>query len=110
MLAVISTNGDMATVGVYSHEHGNIASQSQASTIQTHFNLSLADFSRAADFSGGLISRLLALAPQLLHLVGSAKARLGFIVSDVIDIGDAPDAFARFNCCDTAKVVLNFGH
>lgn len=63
MLAVISTNGDMATVGVYSHEHGNIASQSQASTIQTHFNLSLADFSGAADFSGGLVFH----GPWLLH-------------------------------------------
>jgi threonine dehydrogenase-like Zn-dependent dehydrogenase len=44
MLAVTSTNGRIGTVGVYSHEHGDTASQPQASTFQTHFNLSLADF------------------------------------------------------------------
>jgi hypothetical protein len=44
MLAVTSTNGGTGTVGVYSHMHGNIASQSRASTIQTHFNLSLVGF------------------------------------------------------------------
>ena len=51
-----------------------------------------------------------ALAPQLLQLAASGKARLRFIVSDVIDIEDAPDAYARFNSHDATKVVINFDH
>lgn len=110
MLAVTATNGGMGTVGVYGHEHGNTASQPRASSIHTHFNLSLADFWGSGFHWGAGISRPLDLAPQLLHLVASGKARPGFIVSDVIDIEDAPDAYARFNSRNATKVVINFDH
>lgn len=108
MLAVTSTNGGMGTVGVYTHEHDNTASQPRASTIQTHFNLSLADFWGRGFHWGAGISRPLDLAPHLLQLVASGKARPGFIVSDVINIEDAPDAYARFNSRNATKVVINF--
>ena len=108
MLAITSDNGGMGTVGVYTHEHGNTASQPRASTIHTHFNLSLADFWGKGLHWGAGISRPLDLAPNLLHLVASGKARPGFIVSDVIDIEDAPDAYARFNTRNATKVVINF--
>jgi threonine dehydrogenase-like Zn-dependent dehydrogenase len=51
-----------------------------------------------------------ALAPQPLQLVASGKARPRFIVSDVIDIEDAPNAYARFNSHDATKVIINFDH
>ena len=108
MLAVTSTNGGMGTVGVYNHESSNTASQPRASTIHTHFNLSLADFWSGGFQWGAGISRPLDLAPELLHLVASGKARPGFIVSDEIDIEDAPDAYARFNSRNATKVVINF--
>lgn len=108
MLDVTSTNGGMGTVGIYNHEHSNTASQPRASTIHTHFNLSLADFWRGGFQWGAGISRPLDLAPELLHLVASGKARPGFIVSDVIDIEDAPNAYARFNSRNSTKVVINF--
>lgn len=110
MLSVTSFNGGMGTVGVYSHEHGNTASQPRASTIYTHFNLSLADFWGGGFRWGAGISRPLDLAPQLLHLVASGAAKPGFIVSDVIDIEDAPAAYARFNSRNATKVVINFDH
>lgn len=108
MLAVTSTNGGMGTVGVYTHEHGNTASQPRASGIRSHFNLSLADFWGRGLHWGAGISRPLDLAPELLHLIASGKARPGFIVSDVIDIEDAPAAYARFNNHTATKVVINF--
>lgn len=110
MMAVTSTNGGMGTVGVYSHEHGNTASQPRASTIHTHFNFSLADFWGGGFRWGAGISRPLDLAPKLLHLVASGKARPGFIVSDVINIEEAPEAYARFNSRNATKVVINFDH
>ncbi|OGM41062.1 hypothetical protein ABOM_010246 [Aspergillus bombycis] len=88
----------------------NTASQPRASTIHTHFNLSLADFWSRGFHWGAGISRPLDLAPQLLQLVASGKARPGFIVSDVIDIEDAPAAYARFNNHSATKVVINFDH
>ena len=110
MLAVTSTNGGMGTVGVYVQGHNNTASQPRASTVNTQFDLSLADFWGGGFQWGAGISRPLDLAPQLLHLVASGKARPGFIVSDVIDIEDAPAAYARFNNHTATKVVINFDH
>jgi threonine dehydrogenase-like Zn-dependent dehydrogenase len=40
--------------------------------------------------------------------VAQGKARPGFIVGDVIDIEEAPEAYARFERHDTTKVVINF--
>ncbi|KAJ5757387.1 zinc-binding dehydrogenase family oxidoreductase [Penicillium nucicola] len=110
MLSVTSMNGGMGTVGVYTHEHGNTATQPRASTIHTHFNLSLADFWTRGLHWGAGISRPLDLAPQLLHLIASGRARPGFIVSDEVDIEDAPAAYARFNSRNATKVVINFDH
>ncbi|RAH80137.1 zinc-binding dehydrogenase family oxidoreductase [Aspergillus japonicus CBS 114.51] len=110
MLAVTAVNGGMGTVGVYSHGGHDTASQPRASTIHTDFNLSLADFWSRGFHWGAGISRPLDLAPQLLHLVASGKARPGFIVSDVVDIEDAPAAYARFNNHSATKVVIAFDH
>ncbi|PYI24797.1 zinc-binding dehydrogenase family oxidoreductase [Aspergillus violaceofuscus CBS 115571] len=110
MLAVTAVDGGMGTVGVYSHGGHDTASQPRASTIHTDFNLSLADFWSRGFHWGAGISRPLDLAPQLLHLVASGKARPGFIVSDVVDIEDAPAAYARFNNHSATKVVIAFDH
>jgi threonine dehydrogenase-like Zn-dependent dehydrogenase len=109
MLAVTSSGGGMGTVGVYGAESDDSASAPRASTVNTHFNFSLAQFfSGEFKWSAGP-SKPIDLAPELLHLVSSGKAKPGFIVSDVINIEDAPEAYARFERHDTTKVVIDFG-
>ncbi|KAK4629498.1 hypothetical protein CLAFUW4_08374 [Fulvia fulva] len=53
-------------------------------------------------------SNPIVLAPFLLSLVVNGRARPGFIVSDVISIEDAPDAYSRFERHELVKAVIAF--
>lgn len=108
MLAVMSTGGGLGTVGFYNCESNNTATAPRASTVNTHVDFSLAD-SFFGEFTWGTgPSDPIDLAPELVRLVASGMAGLGFIVSDVINIEDAPDAYARFERHGAAKVVIMF--
>jgi threonine dehydrogenase-like Zn-dependent dehydrogenase len=48
------------------------------------------------------------LAPELVALVTSGVASPGFIISDVISIEDAPDAYRRFERHEIVKAVIAF--
>lgn len=108
MLAVTSTGGGLGTVGVYTHESNNTSTAPRASTVNTHVDFSLAQFFYGEFTWGAGPSKPIDLAPELLHLVTSGKARPGFIVSDVINIEDAPEAYARFERHNTTKVIISF--
>ncbi|CAI7577381.1 unnamed protein product [Penicillium bialowiezense] len=108
MLAVTSAGGGLGTVGVYNHQSKDTATAPRASTVHTDVKFSLSDF-----FFGGYKwaagpSDPIELAPHLVHLVASGKARPGFIVSDVIGIEDAPEAYARFERHEATKVIIAF--
>ena len=108
MLAVTSTGGGLGTVGVYNPEGNNTETAPRASTVDTHFNFPLADFFAGAFKWETGPSDPIKLAPELVHLVASGQARPGFIVGDVINIEDAPDAYARFERRNVTKVVIDF--
>lgn len=108
MLAVTSTGGGLGTVGVYNREGNNTRTAPRANTVDTHFNLSLADFFFGEFKWEAGPSSPIELAPKLVNLVASGQARPGFIVGDVINIEDAPDAYARFERHDVTKVVIDF--
>lgn len=108
MLAVTAAGGGMGTVGVYNPESNNTETAPRASAVNTHTNFSLSDFF-FGEFRWGVgPSKPMDLAPELLHLVTSGKASPGFIVSDVVNIEDAPEAYARFERHDATKVVIAF--
>ncbi|RJE23291.1 Alcohol dehydrogenase GroES-like domain protein [Aspergillus sclerotialis] len=108
MLAVTSTGGGMGTVGVYNPESNNTETAPRAASVNVHFNFSLSDFFFGEFTWGAGPSKPVGLAPDLVHLVASGKARPGFIVSDVINIEDAPEAYARFERHNATKVVIAF--
>lgn len=108
MLAVTTTGGGLGTVGVYNRESNSTATAPRASIVNTHVDFSLADFFFGEFTWGAGPSDPIDLAPELVRLVASGKARPGFIVSDVINIEDAPDAYARFERHDATKVVIAF--
>lgn len=108
MLAVTSTGGGLGTVGVYNHESGNTETAPRASTVRTDINFSLSDFFFGEFKWEAGPSDPIGLGPELVRLVASGKARPGFIVSDVINVEDAPEAYARFERHDATKVVIAF--
>jgi threonine dehydrogenase-like Zn-dependent dehydrogenase len=108
MLAVTSPGGGLGTVGVYSAESNNTEAAPRAATVNAHVNFSLTEFFYGQFTWGAGPSRPIDLAPELLHLVASGKARPGFVVSDVIDIEDAPEAYAKFERRNVTKVVISF--
>lgn len=108
MLAVTSTGGGMGTVGVYNPESNNTETAPRAASVNAHFNLSLSDFFFGEFTWGAGPSKPIDLAPELVHLVVSGKARPGFIVSDVINIEHAPEAYARFERHNATKFVIAF--
>ncbi|RYP83252.1 hypothetical protein DL769_001448 [Monosporascus sp. CRB-8-3] len=108
MLAVTSPGGGMGTVGVYNPNSGNTDSAPRGGTVQAHVNFSVSDFFFRELKWGAGPSKPIDLAPELAHLVGSGRARPGFLVSDVISIEEAPEAYARFERRETTKVVIAF--
>ncbi|RYO96018.1 hypothetical protein DL764_007555 [Monosporascus ibericus] len=108
MLAVTSSGGGMGTVGVYNPETGNTDSAPRGGTVQAHVNFSMSDFFlRELKWEAGP-SKPIDLSPELTRLVASGRARPGFLVSDVISIEEAPEAYARFERRETTKVVIAF--
>jgi threonine dehydrogenase-like Zn-dependent dehydrogenase len=108
MIAVTSTGGGMGTVGVYNMQAANSAVVPRASTIQDTMSFSLADFFfNELKWQAGP-SDPIGLAPELVALVTSVVASPGFIVSDVISIEDAPDAYRRFERHEIVKAVIAF--
>ncbi|KAE8141742.1 hypothetical protein BDV38DRAFT_279089 [Aspergillus pseudotamarii] len=108
MLGVTSTGGGLGTVGVYTRESNNTSTAPRASTVNTHVDFSLAQFFYGEFSWGAGPSKPIELAPELLHLITSGKARPGFIVSDVINIEEAPEAYARFERHNATKFIIAF--
>ncbi|KAM0689288.1 hypothetical protein Q7P36_011365 [Cladosporium allicinum] len=108
MLAVTSTGGGMGTVGVYNMDSPSTPEAPRASTIRESMNFSLADFFfNELSWQAGP-SDPIGLAPELVALVTSGVARPGFVVSDVINIEDAPEAYRRFERHEITKAVIAF--
>ena len=108
MLAVTSTGGGMGTVGVYNMASPNTSEAPRASEVRESMDFSLATFFfNELSWQAGP-SDPISLAPELVALVASGVARPGFVVSDVISIEDAPDAYRRFERHEITKAVIAF--
>lgn len=108
MLSVTSTGGGMGTVGVYNMEGANSLSAPRASDVQGTMDFSLADFFfNELRWQAGP-SDPIGLSPELVALVAAGVARPGFVVSDVISIEDAPEAYRKFERHEITKAVIAF--
>lgn len=108
MLAVTSPGGGMGTVGVYSPRAQNSSTAPRASTVQETVGFSLAEFFFGEFTWGAGPSNPIELAPFLIQLVSSGRATPGSIVSDVIGIEEAPEAYRRFESHEIRKAVVAF--
>lgn len=109
MLSVTSTGGGMGTVGVYNMEGADTPeAPRRASGVQGTMEFSLADFFfNELTWQAGP-SDPIGLSPELVALVAAGVAKPGFVVSDVIGIEDAPEAYRKFERHEITKAVIAF--
>ncbi|TIA32143.1 GroES-like protein [Aureobasidium pullulans] len=96
MIAVTGSRGGLGGVGIFSSGQNGTATP-LAGTLSGDIDFPMADFfTKGLSMQSGPVP-IQDYAPQLVDLIASGKANPGFIVSSVVSIEDAPEAYARFN-------------
>ncbi|KAK4508647.1 hypothetical protein PRZ48_002386 [Zasmidium cellare] len=108
MLRVTSPGGGLGTVGVYNPRTNSSTSAPRADTIQEPLSFDMSSFFGSALKWQAGASDPIALAPWLVSLVSSGRARPGFIVEEEVGIEEAVEAYARFERRGVSKVVIKF--
>jgi threonine dehydrogenase-like Zn-dependent dehydrogenase len=107
MIAVTGSRGGLGGVGIFSSGQNGTATP-LAGTLSGDINFPMADFfTKGLSMQSGPVP-IQDYAPQLVDLIASGKANPGFIVSSVVSIEDAPEAYARFNEHEEIKVLIKF--
>lgn len=108
MLGVTSRGGGLGTVGVYNMPGPNTEASPRRGTIPETIPFPIATFfNNELSWQGG-ISNPIDLAPELLQLILSGRARPSFVFSKTISIEDAPQAYDDFNDHLETKIVIRF--
>lgn len=108
----VNVSGDVDP-GITLRNMVNVTARQGGIGIVGLFNSTLADFSigeayeKALSVMGGIVLPR-QVASELVPLIASGQAHPSFIVSSVIDIGEAPEYYARFSRREETKVVIRF--
>lgn len=107
MVNVTARYGGMGGVGIYADVH-NSTGVPRGSSVMNEISFPAGSF-----FSKSLQYRVGAVYPPdyattLLPLISSGLAKPGFVISSMIGIENAPQAYARFNAHQETKVVIRF--
>ncbi|KAH8706451.1 hypothetical protein BGZ61DRAFT_576072 [Ilyonectria robusta] len=107
MVAVTGYNGGMGGVGVYENLDG--LDESRTGThIPSHIEFPISEFFyKGLTWGIGPVDVKL-VAPELVRLINEGIARPSFIVSSVVGIEEAPDAYRRFTNKEEIKAVIRF--
>ncbi|OBR03362.1 putative Alcohol dehydrogenase [Colletotrichum higginsianum IMI 349063] len=106
-VGVTRTGGGVGVVGVYVATPDS-PSGPRGSTISPNGTLPMTEFFfKGLSVRGGLVDPKL-VAPELVQLIASGRARPSFITSAVIGIEDAPEYYRRFNRQEESKVFIRF--
>lgn len=104
---MVSVMGGIGVIGVY-FKQPTSAGVPNASRVHSEIPFRISQFwSKNLSLQAGAVDAK-QLAPKLIELVKSGRARPGFIVSLEIDIEEAPLGYQRFNDYLETKVVLRF--
>ncbi|KAK6592776.1 alcohol dehydrogenase protein [Botrytis cinerea] len=107
MIAVTAAGGGLGQIGIFGSAT-NSTGTPLADTLSHSINFPMADFfGKSLTMRSGPVA-LESLAPGLIQLISSGRARPSFIVSSTIGIEEAPEYFARFNDHLETKVVIRF--
>ena len=108
MAAVTSTGGGVGQIGIFFSAAGNSSGIPFGSTTSPSVDFPIVEFfNKGLSFkTGGVDVKL--IAPELVELIASGRARPDFIFSSRIGIEDAPEAYSRFDAHLETKVVIVF--
>lgn len=104
---VTSNGGGIGVVGVYLAQDKS-AGRPNADLMAPTLSFPMTEFwGKSLSMKTGPVDTKL-LSPRLVELVKSGRAKLGFIVSSVIGIEEAPQAYEKINEGKETKVVIRF--
>lgn len=107
MVSVTGYKGGMGGVGVYENLD-NIEGGSQRVQIPSSIDFPVAQFFyKGLTWGIGPVDIKL-VAPELVRLIDQGIAKPSFIVSSIVGIEDAPEAYQRFTRREETKVVIRF--
>ncbi|GJC86431.1 S-(hydroxymethyl)glutathione dehydrogenase [Colletotrichum liriopes] len=105
MVAVTGYNGGMGGVGVYDNLDG-IGESRTGIDIPSSINFPISEFFfKGLSWGNGPVDVKM-VAPELVRLIDEGVASPSFIVSSVVGIEEAPDAYQRFTRREETKVVI----
>ena len=106
-VAATTRGGGIGIIGVYVAQD-KAPGRPEAGKIPPMLDFPMTDFfSKGLAMKTGLVDTM-ALAPQLVELVKSGRARPGAIVSSIIGMEEVPEGYRRFNKQLETKVVIRF--
>jgi threonine dehydrogenase-like Zn-dependent dehydrogenase len=104
---VTSFGGGIGVVGAYFAQEKS-AGRPNADSIAPSLDFPISEFwGKSLSMKSGTVDTK-PIAGRLVDLVKSGRAKLGFIVSSVIGIEEAPEAYEKFNEAKETKVVIRF--
>ncbi|KAH6611923.1 alcohol dehydrogenase GroES-like domain-containing protein [Boeremia exigua] len=106
-VAATARGGGIGLVGIYIAQD-KAPGRPEAGQIPPTLDFPMSDFwSKGLTIKAGVVNPQ-ALAPQLVELVKSGRAKPGCITSSVIGIEEVPEGYRRFNRQLETKVVIRF--
>ena len=107
MVHVTKNQGGMGIVGVYFHQD-NTPGHPRASEWRADLAIPTAEmWTKGLKMQSGIVN-IPSVAARLVELVKSGRGKPSFIVSSVVGIEDAPEAYKRFEEGKETKVVFRF--
>ncbi|KAH8885599.1 GroES-like protein [Thozetella sp. PMI_491] len=102
---ITSFHGGLGIVGIYNAE-GRTAGTPLGASIPASISFPMTPFWAKGITIGAGIVDALRYQQQLFELVSTGRAQPGFIVSNMLNIEDAPEAYSRFDQKLETKVLL----
>lgn len=107
MVDVVGEKGGIGLVGVYMAQDSSTGAP-RGDRVAKEIGFPVTEFfNKGLRMQGGVIDPKI-VAPELVELIASGRARPGFVATAVIDIEDVPEYYARFDRHEEIKVYIRF--
>ena len=107
MIDVVGEKGGIGLIGVYMAQDSSPGAP-KGDHVSKEIGFPVTEFfNKGLRMQGGVIDPKI-VAPELVELIASGRARPGFVATAVIDIEDVPEYYARFDRHEEIKVYIRF--
>ena len=107
MVDVVDVNGGIGLIGVYMAQDSSPGAP-RGDHVSKEIGFPVTEFfNKGLRMQGGVVDPKI-VAPELVELIASGRARPGFVATAVIAIEDVPEYYARFDRQEEIKVYIRF--